>query len=189
MNIQDYEKGFEECADLSLQHFKSAELLAKESHYNIALGHIVIGAEESIKAMVYYSYIVDFLNIEGTEGLFKDHATRHKLLSDVHWIWRNLIDTFINSFNNEETRKILAIIDAQSINDERRIRNWWKKANKLKNKGWYVTYSNGNWMTPKDITKEDVSEAQAITLFLKLSTNLLLTMMKIEKRTDGKTYE
>jgi len=91
----------------------------------MALGHIILGAEESLKAMALYSQTVDFLNVNIKNS--KDHSTRHKELADLHWIWRNLVETFLSVFQHEEIRNAILIIDGKSINDEKAIRKWWKR--------------------------------------------------------------
>ena len=80
----------------------------------------------------------------------------------------------------KESEVLYDYILTHSNQEENEIRKWWKKANKIKNTGWYVTDSNGTLITPERITNEDYIEARKITLPLELSLVLLSKMREME---------
>ena len=115
---------FFECSTCAFRHFASAKLLSNEKYYDMAIGHLILGAEESIKALVYYSRTVDFLNIVELPGIFKDHSIKHKALAEIHTSWIELLEIFLKSINvfKDERNLLFEHISNNSNNDEAEIK-------------------------------------------------------------------
>ena len=180
----DYNFGYIECSDSARRHFECSDLLSKNKFYDIAIGHIILGSEESLKSLVYYSYTVDFLKIDNDPMIFKDHSIRHKYLAEIHSTWIEMLKIFIDNLPDDikpTKSQLIETINQKSESDVHLITKWWKKGNKVKNEGWDVTYANGNWVIPKNVTEVDFREAYKMTLPLRLTTILLNELRRREK--------
>lgn len=65
--------------DNSERHFKIAKILSKHQEYGAAVSHLVLGAEEMVKALVvYYDGLgLRIRSVKGIKGFFQSHKPRH----------------------------------------------------------------------------------------------------------------
>lgn len=181
----DYVDGACLTLDNAKKHIQTSELLIREEIYGIAISHLILGAEEYIKAFVLLSLsgADDFLSDNEKLDLFKNHKFKHKNIEELLKSMTNeAADEFENGFfdrlvNNQEPTSKFSVdgfhmnktfkLVSFSKKDLNRILGWLDKANDLKNNGFYINLKEG-WETPQQFNLEDYEKAfQIVDILIK----------------------
>lgn len=172
----DYVDGASLTFDNAKKHIQTSELLKREEIYGIAISHLILGAEEYIKAFVLLclSGVDDFLSDREKLDLFKNHKFKHK---NIEELLKSMTNEAVNEFesgffdrliNNQEPLSKFSV-DGYHINkifqlvsfsekELNKILSWLDKANDLKNNGFYINLNN-NWESPDRFSIEDYENA------------------------------
>lgn len=150
------------------RHIAVSELLAKQESYGFAVSHLVLGAEELIKALILIFLNSDrhFISHNHKEKLFANHGFKHvhikKFLSaltresmddyDANW-FDYYFEGNPNNHFQQKAYVMSKLLDLGQIDEQQidQIVTLLDDANDLKNKGFYVDYDN-NWLRPEDIS-------------------------------------
>lgn len=189
----DYIEGACLTLENAKKHIKTSELLKNEGIFGIAISHLILGAEEYIKAFVLLclSGVDDFLSEKEKEELFKNHKFKHKNIEELLKSMTNeAAEEFENGFferfiNNQEPMSKFSV-DGFHINrtfqlvsfsekELNKILSWLDKANDLKNNGFYINLNN-NWETPDRFNIEDYEKAFKVVDILIKAIEPLFTL-------------
>jgi AbiV family abortive infection protein len=197
----------EKCLDASKEafinannHKQSAELIAKNKQYGMAVSILILSTEELVKGiLLYIQYLsIDIRNISGVYLFFTDHIIRHRLATMINLMYPMLklimgivFKTKEKLHNPESNIQFTNEENAIIYEDENEIKNlfkdlpammdWWDEANMNKNKGFYVDYSN-SLETPMQVSELEYNQAFVITnIFHK---QILDIVYQLEKATD-----
>jgi len=172
----DYIEGACLTLENAKKHIKTSELLKNEEIFGIAISHLILGAEEYIKAFVLLclSGVDDFLSEKEKQELFKNHKFKHKNIEELLKSMTNdAAKEFENGFferfiNNQEPISKYSV-DGFHINktlqlfsfsekELNKILSWLDKTNDLKNNGFYINLNN-NWESPNRFNVKDYKNA------------------------------
>jgi len=164
------------------QHLRVSELLASQGNFGFAVSHLVLGAEELIKALILLFLNSDrhFISHSNKEKLFANHCFKHVNIKkfllaltresmddyDANWF-----DYYFNGNPNNNFQQkayvLCKLLNLEQIdeNDIEQIIFLLNDANDLKNKGFYVDYDN-TWITPENINSETFKDYSNISLTL-----------------------
>ncbi len=184
MNTQEFNllskgrllSGFKLCHKNADTHFKTAISAADKSYYGIANSHLILAVEECIKATYFLQKIFSPEKKINVGQIFFSHTEKH----DAGWgSCKGIIEAsevFLNMTYEVGLKKIKDPKLKQKLMDDFReakefgkrlntikIKSWWRKANQNKNRGFYVDFKNGKWITPHNsISKRDYLNSYAI---------------------------
>ncbi len=193
----------EECADASLKvlqnsdnKFLIADKLAQDNEYGLAITTLIVGCEESIKALVLHLDSVGFnlRDTKGMRGVFENHELKH-FISFVIFIY-NIISTEFTSFlknsfhSVEEYKKFEKFsqklqnedIAAQRLLISKMIRiykkfkaemEWFSNFEIFRQQGNYVDYHN-EIKSPQYATAQDYYSLKARTDKVKDTTREII---------------
>jgi AbiV family abortive infection protein len=190
---QDYIQGACLTLENAKKHIRASELLYQDKNMGIAISHLILGAEEYIKAFILLclngdSYLID--DYEKIE-LFKNHKFKHKHIAlflqaisntEASKFEKELFDRFVNnephpSIYSLDGHYINNVFGLVKLDDEKllRLKNWLNTANDLKNNGFYVGVVD-NWRSPDLFKAEDYQLASECIQILKYAIEPLFEM-------------
>jgi AbiV family abortive infection protein len=161
-----------ECLDVypevqanAAQLFEGGKLLEVAGYYGQAISHLILGTEEYIKSLCLFLEGKGFQlrKIKDIKRIFNNHAARHSIIRDSYSVW--MVFKHLYSLNRKSTgRQIFqkSLHAALTIFSAIRNYEWWAQADKLKNKGLYVDYTDG-LLLPSSLTKKDYDLAFRFT--------------------------
>lgn len=165
------------------RHFRCASILYDTGEHQNAIAHLILGTEELIKAfgclLTAKGWAVKQQPWFGK--LFKNHKTRHDLIKDFFSIYL-LINFSAKRVKNKKGfwASVGQAIGSTVIAAGNYI--WWKNADDMKQRAFYVDYING-LIDPADISKDDYeTAARYVKIFEEDISGL---MRKIEVATPG----
>ncbi|MFT3979635.1 MAG: AbiV family abortive infection protein [Ferruginibacter sp.] len=149
------------------RHYKIAKLLGEHQEYPNAIAHLILGTEELVKALALLLQGKGFRvsNMKKYKLLFSNHGARHVVIKDIYSfaIFFSNISRMVDRKNDKSiknmafvTYKIFTSIAQGIKNDE-----WWKEADKRKQKCFYVDFEN-ELLSPDRFTVDDFQEALTI---------------------------
>lgn len=150
------------------QLYKSANALADTGQYGHATALLILASEEATKAILYcLSSLGINIDPEGIDEYERSHIKRHRLMrlaaTITHYI--DIDNDYDISLDNyfegviDLTLKMAADFISETVSQEViNSRKWWDGANSLKQRGLYVDYENGAWISPADLGKEEYME-------------------------------
>jgi len=171
----------------ALAHFRAAKYLAAHVNYGIANSHLILAAEEAIKAFVLCrKYAGDKITDDKFKPFFLNHTYKHGFLKrslrkidPMHKISTALIsamstDKALERLEKEKgirmtkreflklARKRFNLIDGEKEHKE--IADWLDNANDMKNSGFYVGLPRraNKWLLPNAVTEEQFNESLRI---------------------------
>ncbi len=174
------------------RHFDVSDKLS-DSHFGIAIAHLILGAEEYIKAMLLLNLSGDdyFLTKKEKIMLFKQHKFKHKNIGEF---LKSLTDESVTNFetnlfsfltmsyspDSKFTRDGYFINKVWSFSkleekDVDKVMNWLKNANDLKNQGFYLDLKE-EWKSPARFTKSDYEKSEEIVGILRRAIEPLFEM-------------
>lgn len=162
--------GAKNCLSSAEMHYESAKRVAELKHYPIANSLLILAAEEAVKGYVltagFFSVPLPFK----ISPIFRYHTSKHVQAEDMEAmviVAYAIIKAFANPKKNWMNQLVQAIISAvtvgmslDSIKSERT--KWWKDANDMKNRGFYVDFRNGAWLTEHRISEEEYQKTLGI---------------------------
>lgn len=164
----DFASGACDAYNNGSSHIAVGKLLSQQENYGFAVSHLVLGAEELIKALILLFLNSDkhFISHNHKDKLFANHSFKHVNIKmffaaltkksmddyDANWFDYYFSGNHSNTFQQKAyvLSKLLDLgqLQEQQIDD---IIKLLDDANNLKNKGFYVDYDN-NWIRPEDIS-------------------------------------
>ncbi len=188
-----YLHGYEIAIDNARRLHKIANKAAEELAFGIACSLSILSAEEAMKAFsLLVKHFNPNETIDDFEKIFSDHKTKHQHLPETVDLFETIIelvytehgivnylfemmDRLASEIPAEKRQKFLEDRETLSATlgkyrkpptskiDIEKAKEWWKKANSIKNRGFYVDRSNGTWHNPNSFTKENYLEAEQFT--------------------------
>jgi len=162
------------------KHFNYSDIASEKGDYGFAISHLILGAEEMIKAMILVCLHGDrnFIDTKEKERIFRNHNFKHINIKDFfHSLTPGSQDDFEQNIlkytcypdeckNKYQSTAIflskclkLGLIGDNEINE---LINLLNAANDFKNRGFYVDY-DFNWKNPNDISKETFDKYHNLT--------------------------
>jgi AbiV family abortive infection protein len=188
-NRIDYYKGFNLSKNNANDLLKAAQVVAENGLWGTGCALCVLSCEESIKAcFILVKEHHPNTDIEAYNDIFRKHYIKHEniveligffqsainqreaMSSSFMAIYKQLDSKMKPQFNKaystlfEDLEFISQMKSLERSHEE--VKAWWKKADDLKKKGFYVDQpkETGNWISPTDLTQEDYLEAEKILL-------------------------
>jgi len=189
---QDYIQGACLTIENANRHFSLSEAAYQANFIGLSISHLVLSAEEFIKSFILLCLSGDdhFINDGEKIELFKNHKFKHK---HIALFLSSISDSAVKKFEDEIFDYILTlnhsegysregyyinqVFDLIKLSDDklRQLLVWLKKANDLKNNGFYVGVI-GNWESPENFNNDDYAEALTCVMILKNSIKPLFEM-------------
>ncbi|NHM07609.1 AbiV family abortive infection protein [Flavobacterium sp. CYK-4] len=175
------------------RHITTSNLLSAQGLYGIAISHIILGAEEYIKALILLNLSGDseFINDSEKVELFKNHKFKH---NNIKEFLKSLSDTAVEKYDAEMFDRLINYTDPDSKysmdgfyisrvfditslteNDAAKLIKWLVKANDLKNNGFYINLDE-NWESPERFNADDYKEANALITVLQNAIDPIFTL-------------
>lgn len=177
-------EGFTLCRENAKQHIRCAELIFEKQIYGIANSHLILGAEEAIKATLLLArYLNVDSQIESITPYFRSHGAKHKKGKEMDEGYKAIVP-IINALKAILSRDVLSIIqNVLKLINPHTSAGWWGRANDQKNRGFYVDYTGGKWILPTHFSSEDYLDSkkvvQEIFDVLKLTESLKIDDYKL----------
>lgn len=180
-------------------HFMYSNIASQNKDFGFAISHLVLGAEEMIKALILVCLHGDIYFIDTKE---KESIFRHHTFKQVN------IKEFFTSLTNEsqedyETNFIEYKCSPEKYNNKYQATSFFlskslnlgvieeseidkliqllDSANDFKNKGFYVDY-NFDWKIPSDISKETFEEYENLATKLSSFIEPIFTLPLTDER-------
>lgn len=173
----ELKEGFNSVLHNANAHFQSAQILANNKLFGIAVSHLILATEEAVKAFHFWAKMLLPKEDIDITGVFSSHPTKHQSAVDIadfiaklQLEYRAIATEQIlqcPDFSEQQKNivakdKILVDLKFNELKSEK-VRNWWRQANSIKNKGFYVDYKDENWVKPDDIDKKEYEKTYPIT--------------------------
>jgi len=167
-------EGAKHCYENAKVHKMISEHAATIGHYGVANSHLILGVEECIKSFILMAGYFSVALPGPIELYFNDHAKRHKEARQIQPFLDKLVkfSEVLKSIFSRKTQSkyglsfdiiltwaFTAVLDSVFPTTPKNFDAFWKKANHNKNKGFYVDFVGGKWVTPSVVTKIDYEEA------------------------------
>lgn len=170
-----YIKGFRLTFENAKRLFNAAKILETKSEFAIANSLLVLSAEEGIKAYIaFIQHLFPEKKHDNFDIFFKDHKHKLKTIRSItvfSQIFKEYIELYIhpiieNTINSKEDIQEFKKKSFQNFldwlkheaeaggTDLSKQNNWWKHATTMKENGFYVSFNNGHWKTPRATKKE-----------------------------------
>jgi AbiV family abortive infection protein len=163
------------------RHIRCAKKLKKSKEFGIAVSHLVLSAEEAIKAFVIWALAHGFITKkeEYSPFLWK-HLERHKMarsMTVLMWPIQRGLESALKAKKEIEKGKLTREEAAEkSIMEhlswlqggyEKDVEynskiQFWKEANSLKNRGLYVDCLDGEFFSPDDFNSGRFDEVYEV---------------------------
>lgn len=173
----DHEKGFKsltakECAeafppviDNAERHFSVAHYISTIYEYPNAVAHLILGAEELVKAtmLILKSKSIPIKDATGYDMQFLIPGSGHQVLQEFFSVWlgvREILDIRRSTYEYslKEMFNVILYGVAGIINGKNHY-HWWEKADALKQKCLYVDFKNGLVLPDIQVAKSDFNQA------------------------------
>ncbi|MEZ4720664.1 MAG: AbiV family abortive infection protein [Flavobacteriales bacterium] len=173
-------QGFRHSIINARNQFEHALQIAESEHYGLASSILVISAEESMKAYAILSRaLFPFIEFENYNKVFRDHkfkieSIRGLVAMDalfqaamIHIQEPKIKALETDSSNMSAIRKQGIDNMVKWLDDDIQGRSdfdteliWWKKAQSLKERGFYVSDKSATWVTPDSVTKAEFDQTK-----------------------------
>lgn len=145
--------------------YLSAKRLAAEGRYGPACSLLILAAEEAVKAVdrVFLGFGID-MDPNTLPAKRQNHKYRHgaaRLAMAIAWYtqryepmpemsaeWRDRLEPALRDLIRDWNREQLPTEVQQTW-------DWWRQANALKMRGFYVDQSNDKWLAPDTLSEAD----------------------------------
>lgn len=181
-------QGFELCSDNAWLHFSIACDIAKEKNYALANSHLILAAEEAIKALILcYKHQLKGFTMD-VRDLFTDHRSRHKLARENFEFYHAQFVGLLEQLVRHETHNYELLEDKESdegkylqsnitfytikadqirnynpVIRKKEIDKWFKGADKAKESGFYVDLINNSWRSTLSFTLEEYEKSKFLS--------------------------
>jgi AbiV family abortive infection protein len=154
-------EGFALCRENARVHMSCAQLMFDKKRYGIANSHLILGAEEAIKAALLLAkhFNID-PQIKSITPYFRRHEVKHakgKKMDEGYKIIIPIING-IRALIEKDGLSLFKNVFRLIIPNE--SQEWWDGANEQKNKGFYLDYSDGHWQSPQSFSAENYLESK-----------------------------
>ncbi|WP_276091471.1 hypothetical protein [Pedobacter sp. JY14-1] len=164
LNAKECAEVFPSVIDNAERHFSVAHQIATINEYPNAVAHLVIGAEELVKAtlLLFRSRSIPVKNFTGY-NLQLGSGQNNSLLKDFFSFWlgiREILD--LRKAKHEYTLKEMfnmLVIGVSGIVKGKEHYYWWGRADGLKEKSLYVDFRNELILPDVQISKSDYNQA------------------------------
>jgi len=159
LTLEEFEDIYPVIEQNAERHFRCATILAEASEHENAVAHLILGSEELIKAFcsLLAAKRCGVKQQSWVGKLFDHHKTRHDLIKDFFSIY-----LLFNASANETwaTSGFWTSVGKVFLNVGIAAGNflWWKKADNLKQRAFYVDYLGGI-VDPAAISIDDYESA------------------------------
>lgn len=171
MTDQEFEKlpkesllaGAKHCLKNAEMHFDSAKRIAEAGHYPIANSLLILAAEEAVKGYVltagFFSVPLPFK----ISPIFWSHTSKHTQAEDIEAmvvVSYAISQAFADPKKGWANQLVQAVISGVALTmtlgamKSERVK-WWRDANEMKNRGFYVDFVNGDWIAEGRISQDD----------------------------------
>ena len=173
----EQERGFnslsaKECAEVfpsvidnAERHFAVAHQIATINEYPNAVVHLIIGAEELVKAtlLILESREIDVNDIVGFDFLSSKNNSRQTFLRDFFTVWIG-IKEIVKMPKSKEQYSLkylfnMVVAEFVGIVKGRENLNWWEKVDALKHKCLYVDFKNALVLPDLQVAKSEYNQA------------------------------
>lgn len=175
------------------RHILASNLLSDQGLYGIAISHIILGAEEYIKALILLNLSgdSDFINDSEKVELFKNHKFKH---NNIKEFLKSLSDYAVDKYDEEMFDRLInyiapdskysidgfyisKVFNFTSLTDNyvTKLTKWLTKANDLKNNGFYINLDD-SWESPERFNVSDYKEANDLITVLQNAIDPIFTL-------------
>lgn len=165
LNAKECAEVFPSLIDNAERHFAVAHHIATINEFPNAVAHLILGAEELVKATVLMlkSKEIDVNDAIGYDILFPKSSTRHTILKDFFSVWIGIKEILNLPKSKEQyTLKYLfnmVIAEFVGIVKGRDNLNWWEKVDSLKQRCMYVDFKNALVLPDLQVAKSEYNQA------------------------------
>ncbi len=165
LNAKECAEVFPSLIDNAERHFAVAHHIATINEFPNAVAHLILGAEELVKATVLMlkSKEIDVNDAIGYDILFSKNNTRHTILKDFFSVWIGIKEILNLPKSKEQyTLKYLfnmVIAEFAGIVKGRDNLNWWEKVDSLKQRCMYVDFKNALVLPDLQVAKSEYNQA------------------------------
>jgi len=188
---------FREALDNANKHIESSSLIACSGQYGMAISHLILSTEETVKGLLLYlqSIKVEIRNVPGMYLYFTDHTIRHQLAMQINLMY-GIIKPFMElalSMKDclhqpdkkislkETTLVVMSQYEKKAdayVKELEEMFDWWEDTNEMKNKGLYVDYTT-RLETPMQI--EEAKYLKSSKLILDFENKVFEIISYLEK--------
>jgi AbiV family abortive infection protein len=161
------------CHNNAFNHYEGSRTIADKKLFGIANSLMILCSEELVKSLTFIFKYNEMDLPDNIKSLFTDHAPKHNIIRELYplclaYVELVSLDFVVKEYhfyrtNNDPIpsevdieKRLTEIQEKRYVKEEvKKINKWWNKANEQKNKGLYVSYKNGKWESPNDITEID----------------------------------
>ena len=164
-------------------HSDASDTLSKNKQYGLATSHLILAAEEAIKAYELLAIsAIGNKNEDNLKVLFRDHNVKLGLVQSLvvlDLLFGRITEALLWQFEytegkptkeeyaamkkiqEQKTEKLKEWLITQMEDDSEVAvhADWWRNANKLKKEGFYVDFDGSKWRSPKSFSKKDYKKA------------------------------
>lgn len=165
LNANECAEVFPSLIDNAERHFAVAHHISTINEYPNAVAHLILGAEELVKATVLMlkSKDIDVQDAIGYDILLSRNNTKHPVLKDFFSVWIG-IKEILNLPNSKDqyTLKYLfnmVIAEFVGIVKGKDNLNWWEKVDGLKKRCMYVDFNNALILPDLQVAKSEYNQA------------------------------
>ena len=165
LNAKECAEVFPSLIDNAERHFAVAHHIATINEFPNAVAHLILGAEELVKATVLMlkSKEIDVNDAIGYDILFSKNNARHTVLKDFFSVWIGIKEILNLPKSKEQyTLKYLfnmVIAEFVGIVKGRDNLNWWEKVDSLKQRCMYVDFKNALVLPDLQVAKSEYNQA------------------------------
>jgi len=162
------------------RHFLAAETLSRERLYGIARSHLILAAEESMKALTLSTGMfigknpdVDFGFIFNHKGRLGFAAIFAMVFSFVDQLRTKIHTPGMTQSQIQRWQKQIQGNIESGRSAVLSLMEWWIEAGDLRNDGFYVDYRDHRWKSPGRITKSSYQSAKKRTeMFINMAISI-----------------
>lgn len=165
LNAKQCTEVFPSVIDNAERHFSVAHYISTIYEYPNAVAHLILGAEELVKAtmLILKSKSIPIKDATGYDMQFFAHGTGHHVLKDFFSVWlgiREILD--VRKSKHEYSLKDMfnmVVSGFAGIIRGKDQYHWWEKADALKQKCLYVDFNNGLILPDVQVAKSEFNQA------------------------------
>ena len=165
LNAKESAEVFPAVIDNAERHFAVAHQIATINEYPNAVVHLILGAEELVKAtlLILKSKEIAVDEVIGYDILNTKNASRRTVLKDFFAVWLGIKEILkVPKYKDQYTLKHLfnlVIAEFVGIVKGRDNLNWWGRVDSLKHKCLYVDFKNALVLPDLQVAKSEYNQA------------------------------
>lgn len=198
----DYLAGARMAIDNSKSLLDGAADASNRNNFGLGCSLAVLSGEEAIKAIfcIQKHFFPEVENNSFTK-IFQDHKLKHEqiklamayigemlqMTKRLYPDYKLMVDQGLDKTGKllsadvvEHCHLVLAFMKTISGQPRQftrsQVKNWWDKANRLKNKGLYLSMTSNSWHEPQSISRAEFEEALGYTKSLRDLTMFMLSL-------------